>query len=104
MIGVAAYNKLILVNSSKGLLNLSVYSELNLPFEVVEVLFSNDDNYLLGVSRNYGVISFDISDPTSIIIKKSLKTAGGYSVVGSHDGNYAFIGEGSKGIGIIDMN
>lgn len=70
----------------------------------MELLFSNDSNYLLGVSRNYGIVCFDISDPTSIKLIKTLKTTGGFSIIGSQSGIYAFVGEGPKGIGIVDMN
>ncbi|EAR96181.2 hypothetical protein TTHERM_00129580 (macronuclear) [Tetrahymena thermophila SB210] len=104
LIGIAAYTTVFLVDSSKGLLNLQVLSSLQISNQVVELIFSQDNKFILCASRNDGFLALSIGNKYELQIAKYLKTNGGFCIIQSQDLKYAFACEGPKGIGIIDLS
>ncbi|KAL4459333.1 hypothetical protein ABPG74_017946 [Tetrahymena malaccensis] len=104
LIGIAAYTTVFLVDSSNGPLNLKVLSSLQISNQVVELIFSKDNKYVLCASRNDGFLTLSIGSKYELQIAKYLKTNGGFCIIQSKDLNYAFVCEGPKGIGIIDLS
>lgn len=54
--------------------------------ELIEIVFSNDNNYIVIASRNYGFASVNIKDPKNPIMEAFLRTKGGFSVISSLNG------------------
>ncbi|KAL4504283.1 hypothetical protein ABPG72_021121 [Tetrahymena utriculariae] len=104
LIGIAAYTTVFLVDSSNGLLNLKVLSSLLISNQVVELIFSKDNKFVLCASRNDGFLVISIGNEYELQIAKYLKTNGGFCIIQSQELNYAFVCEGPKGIGIIDLS
>lgn len=83
---------------------MNVISDLVTDYSFVELIFSNDNNYIVAASRNYGLACINIKDPNNLFIEQIVRTTGGFSLTSSKDGLFAFAAEGPKGLSIIDLS
>lgn len=70
----------------------------------ISMIFSKDNKYVLGSSRNIGIFSINIKDISNPFIESFMVTSGGLDISASADLKYAFISEGPMGISIVDLS
>ncbi|KAL4453883.1 hypothetical protein ABPG74_003766 [Tetrahymena malaccensis] len=78
-----------------------------LPFMTGEnagVMITNDNQYIIGTVRNYGLYVLDATNKKNLIFKSTLQTLGAEGIICSHYSNdYAFLLDGFKGVAILDL-
>ncbi|EAR96669.2 calpain family cysteine protease (macronuclear) [Tetrahymena thermophila SB210] len=78
-----------------------------LPFMTGEnagVMITNDNRYIIGTVRNYGLYVLDATVKTNLIFKSTLQTLGAEGIICSnYSNNYAFLLDGFKGVAILDL-
>ncbi|KAL4497770.1 hypothetical protein ABPG72_000525 [Tetrahymena utriculariae] len=78
-----------------------------LPFMTGEnagVMITNDNKYIIGTVRNYGLYVLDAAVKTNLVFQSTLQTLGAEGIICSHYSNdYAFLLDGFKGVAILDL-
>ncbi|KAL4453885.1 hypothetical protein ABPG74_003768 [Tetrahymena malaccensis] len=105
---VSSYdNGILLIDSSQPpKLTLLCYWEIltYMTGENAGVMITNDNNYVIGAVRGYGIYVLDASVKTNLTFKSTLQTLGAEGLIPSlYNDTFAFLFDGFKGVAILDL-
>ncbi|KAL4497771.1 hypothetical protein ABPG72_000526 [Tetrahymena utriculariae] len=105
---VSSYdNGILLIDSSQPpQLTLLSYWEIltYMTGENAGVMITNDNNYVIGAVRGYGIYALDASVKTNLTFKSTLQTLGAEGLSPSlYYDSFAFLYDGFKGVAILDL-